>query len=34
MNEFMDCTAQQRVDEVHWYRGTADAIYPERRHHP
>ncbi|MGL6519010.1 glucose-1-phosphate adenylyltransferase [Aeromonas caviae] len=28
MNEFIDLLpAQQRVDEVHWYRGTADAIY-------
>lgn len=28
MNEFVDLLpAQQRVDEEHWYRGTADAIY-------
>ncbi|KXU81415.1 glucose-1-phosphate adenylyltransferase [Aeromonas enteropelogenes] len=28
MNEFIDLLpAQQRVDEVHWYRGTADAVY-------
>jgi glucose-1-phosphate adenylyltransferase len=28
MNEFVDVLpAQQRVDEEHWYRGTADAIY-------
>jgi glucose-1-phosphate adenylyltransferase len=28
MNEFVDLLpAQQRVDEEHWYRGTADAVY-------
>ncbi|SIQ14887.1 glucose-1-phosphate adenylyltransferase [Aeromonas veronii] len=28
MNEFIDLLpAQQRVDEVNWYRGTADAVY-------
>lgn len=28
MNEFIDLLpAQQRIDEVHWYRGTADAVY-------
>ncbi|MCG2583741.1 glucose-1-phosphate adenylyltransferase [Massilia sp. TS11] len=28
LNEFMDLLpAQQRVDEEHWYRGTADAVY-------
>ena len=28
MNEFVDLLpAQQRIDEIHWYRGTADAIY-------
>src|SRR5436189_4271250 len=28
MNEFIDLLpAQQRVDEEHWYRGTADAVY-------
>ena len=28
MNEFVDLlTAQQRVDEESWYRGTADAVY-------
>jgi glucose-1-phosphate adenylyltransferase len=28
MGEFVDLLpAQQRVDEEHWYRGTADAIY-------
>jgi len=27
-NEFIDLLpAQQRVDEAHWYRGTADAVY-------
>lgn len=27
-NEFLDLLpAQQRIDEVHWYRGTADAVY-------
>ena len=27
-NEFIDLLpAQQRVDEVHWYQGTADAVY-------
>ena len=27
-NEFIDLLpAQQRVDEEHWYRGTADAVY-------
>ena len=28
LNEFIDLLpAQQRVDETHWYRGTADAVY-------
>ncbi|WP_035057376.1 glucose-1-phosphate adenylyltransferase [Andreprevotia chitinilytica] len=28
MNEFVDLLpAQQRLDEEHWYRGTADAVY-------
>ena len=28
LNEFVDLLpAQQRVDEEHWYRGTADAVY-------
>ncbi|MGL5948706.1 MAG: glucose-1-phosphate adenylyltransferase [Aeromonas sp.] len=28
MNEFIDLLpAQQRVDEINWYRGTADAVY-------
>ena len=28
LNEFIDLLpAQQRVDEEHWYRGTADAVY-------
>jgi glucose-1-phosphate adenylyltransferase len=28
LNEFIDfLPAQQRVDEEHWYRGTADAVY-------
>src|SRR6266849_1207110 len=28
MNEFLDLLpAQQRIDEVTWYRGTADAVY-------
>ncbi len=28
LNEFIDLLpAQQRVDEAHWYRGTADAVY-------
>lgn len=28
MNEFIDLLpAQQRIDEVNWYRGTADAVY-------
>lgn len=28
LNEFIDLLpAQQRIDEEHWYRGTADAIY-------
>lgn len=28
MNEFVDLLpAQQRIDEEHWYRGTADAVY-------
>ncbi|GAB7128837.1 glucose-1-phosphate adenylyltransferase [Silvimonas sp. JCM 19000] len=28
MNEFIDLLpAQQRIDEEHWYRGTADAVY-------
>ena len=28
MNEFIDMMpAQQRLDEVHWYRGTSDAVY-------
>ena len=28
MNEFVDLLpAQQRVDEEHWYKGTADAVY-------
>ena len=28
MNEFIDLLpAQQRLDEVNWYRGTADAVY-------
>ncbi|MGY6039106.1 glucose-1-phosphate adenylyltransferase [Aeromonas sp. AE23HZ002T15] len=28
MHEFIELMpAQQRVDEVHWYRGTADAVY-------
>lgn len=28
LNEFIDLLpAQQRVDEYHWYRGTADAVY-------
>ncbi len=28
MNEFVDLLpAQQRMDEEHWYRGTADAVY-------
>ena len=27
-NEFLDLLpAQQRIDEVHWYRGTADSVY-------
>ena len=30
-NQFSECLdflpAQQRIDEVHWYRGTADAVY-------
>ena len=27
-NEYLDLLpAQQRMDEVHWYRGTADAVY-------
>lgn len=39
MNEFIDLLpAQQRVDEVHWYRGTADAVYQNldiiREHKP
>ncbi len=28
MNEFIDLMpAQQRIDDVHWYQGTADAVY-------
>ena len=28
MNEFVDLLpAQQRIDDVHWYQGTADAVY-------
>lgn len=28
LNEFIDLLpVQQRVDEEHWYRGTADAVY-------
>ncbi len=31
MNEFVDLLpAQQRVDEESWYRGTADAVYPNQ----
>ena len=38
-NEFIDLLpAQQRVDEEHWYQGTADAVYQNidiiRNHHP
>ncbi|MGN1394319.1 MAG: glucose-1-phosphate adenylyltransferase [Succinivibrionaceae bacterium] len=38
-NEFLDLLpAQQRIDEVHWYRGTADAIFQNidiiKDHHP
>ena len=35
MNEFVELLpAQQRIDEESWYRGTADAVYREHRHHP
>ena len=39
MNEFIDMMpAQQRLDEVHWYRGTSDAVYQNldiiREYHP
>lgn len=38
-NEFIDLLpAQQRVDEEHWYQGTADAVYQNidiiKNHHP
>lgn len=38
-NEFLDfLPAQQRIDEVHWYRGTADSVYQNldiiKEHHP
>lgn len=41
-NQFNECLdflpAQQRIDEVHWYRGTADAVYQNidiiKEHHP
>ncbi len=38
-NEFIDLLpAQQRIDEEHWYQGTADAVYQNidiiKNHHP